>query len=95
MTMTPNGRCAAPWRSARRSSALDGALQVRIGVNTGEVVGGTAGPQEADYTVSGDAVNVAARLQQTAAPDEILVGGMTRRLSGDAFAFAPLRRRWR
>ena len=62
-------------------SELDGALEVRIGVNTGEVVGGTAGPQEGDYTVSGDAVNVAARLQQTAAPGEILVGGMTRRLS--------------
>ena len=59
-------------------------------MNTGEVVGGTAGPQEGDYTVSGDAVNVAARLQQTAAPGEILVGGMTRRLSSDAFAFAPL-----
>ena len=71
-------------------SELDGALEVRIGVNTGEVVGGTAGPQEGDYTVSGDAVNVAARLQQTAAPGEILVGGMTRRLSSDAFAFAPL-----
>ena len=71
-------------------SELDGALEVRIGVNTGEVVGGTAGPQEGDYTVSGDAVNVAARLQQTAAPGEILVGGMTRRLSTDAFAFAPL-----
>ena len=71
-------------------SALDGALEVRIGVNTGEVVGGTAGPQEGDYTVSGDAVNVAARLQQTAAPGEILVGGMTRRLSSEAFAFAPL-----
>ena len=69
---------------------LDGGLEVRIGVNTGEVVGGTAGPQEGDYTVSGDAVNVAARLQQTAAPGEILVGGMTRRLSADAFAFAPL-----
>ena len=89
-TTTPSAPCAAPWRSGRRSSELDGALEVRIGVNTGEVVGGTAGPQEGDYTVSGDAVNVAARLQQTAAPGEILVGGMTRRLSSDAFAFAPL-----
>jgi class 3 adenylate cyclase/tetratricopeptide (TPR) repeat protein len=68
---------------------LEGGLEVRIGVNTGEVVGGTAGPQAGDYTVSGDAVNVAARLQQAAAPNEILVGGMTRRLSAGAFAFAP------
>ena len=88
--MTRSAPCAAPSRSARALSELDGALEVRIGVNTGEVVGGTAGPQEGDYTVSGDAVNVAARLQQTAAPGEILVGGMTRRLSTDAFAFAPL-----
>src|SRR6188768_1368350 len=69
---------------------LDGGHEVRIGVNTGEVVGGLGGPNATDYTVSGDAVNVAARLQQTAQPDEILVGGMTRRLSADAFAFAPL-----
>ena len=53
-------------------------------------MGGTAGPQAGDYSVSGDAVNVAARLQQSAAPNEILVGGMTRRLSAQAFAFAPL-----
>ncbi len=33
---------------------------------------------------------MAARLQQSAAPNEILVGGMTRRLSAQAFAFAPL-----
>ena len=74
----------------RAVGELEGGLEVRIGVNTGEVVGGTGGPQEGDYTVSGDAVNVAARLQQTAAPGEILVGGMTRRLSAEAFAFAPL-----
>ena len=72
-------------------SGLDGELQVRIGVNTGEVVGGMgSGPQAGDYTVSGDAVNVAARLQQTAEPNEILAGASTRRLSTEAFAFAPL-----
>ncbi|MCA1570380.1 MAG: AAA family ATPase [Chloroflexi bacterium] len=70
---------------------LEGGHELRIGVNTGEVVGGTAGPQAGDYTVSGDAVNVAARLQQAAAPNEILVGGVTRRLNAGAFAFAPVR----
>ena len=70
---------------------LEADLQVRIGVNTGEVVGGMgSGPQASDYTVSGDAVNVAARLQQTAEPNEILVGGTARRLSAESFAFAPL-----
>ncbi|MDQ2941701.1 MAG: AAA family ATPase [Chloroflexota bacterium] len=71
--------------------SLDSELEVRIGVNTGEVVGGIGtGPQAGEYTVSGDAVNVAARLQQTAQPNEILVGGSTRRLSAEAFTFAPL-----
>ena len=70
-------------------AALDDELEVRIGVNTGEVVGGLGGPQQGDYSVSGDAVNVAARLQQRAAPNEILVGVMTRRLAYEAFGFVP------
>ncbi len=44
----------------------------RIGVNTGEVVVGTA-----ERLATGDAVNVAARLQQAAQPDEILLGQAT------------------
>ena len=71
-------------------AGLGDGLEVRIGVNTGEVVGGTGGPQEGDYSVSGDAVNVAARLQQSAEPNEILAGEMTRRLAYEAFEFAPL-----
>ena len=71
-------------------TALDDELEVRIGVNTGEVVGGPGGPQgQGDYSVSGDAVNVSARLQQSAQPNEILAGGMTRRLAYEAFDFAP------
>ena len=46
------------------------ALELRIGVNTGEVVAGTE-----ERLVTGDAVNVAARLEQAAAPGEILLGG--------------------
>ena len=42
-------------------SAVDGGLEIRVGVNTGEVVGGSGGPQQGAYSVSGDAVNVAAR----------------------------------
>ena len=44
-------------------------VQGRIGVNTGEVVTGTA-----ERLATGDAVNVAARLQQAAAPGEVLIG---------------------
>ena len=66
-------------------------LEVRIGVNTGEVVGGAgSGPQQHEYTVTGDAVNVAARLQQAAEPGQIYVGPTTRRLAAEAFDFAQL-----
>jgi class 3 adenylate cyclase/tetratricopeptide (TPR) repeat protein len=54
----------------------DGALRMRIGVNTGEVLVGAlrAG---GDYTAMGDVVNTAARLQTAAAPGEVLVGFTT------------------
>ena len=54
---------------------------VRSGVNTGEVVAGNA---VAHGMVAGDAVTVAARLQQAAEPDEILVDEQTERLVRDA-----------
>ena len=62
----------------------DLALKLRIGVESGEVV---AGPREVggmvEYTVIGDAVNVAARLQTAAAPGTILVGeGTSQRIDG-------------
>src|ERR687898_3583491 len=47
-------------------------LQLRTGVNTGEVVVGA--PREGSSFVTGDPVNVAARLEQGAEPGEILVG---------------------
>src|SRR6266568_1023197 len=50
-------------------------LVLRIGVNSGEVVVGRG--REGSSFVTGDAVNVAARLEQTAAPGEIVVGGRT------------------
>src|SRR5688500_4911050 len=54
-------------------------LKARIGVNTGEVVAG-----EGDALVTGDAVNVAARLEQSAEPGEILIGQETQQLVRDA-----------
>ena len=57
----------------------DTELQVRIGINTGEVV-----TSEGGTLATGDAVNVAARLEQAAQPGEILVGDETRRLAEDA-----------
>jgi class 3 adenylate cyclase/tetratricopeptide (TPR) repeat protein len=53
-------------------------IVVRTGVNTGEVVAGDASSGQAFAT--GDAVNVAARLEQAADPGEILIGPLTREL---------------
>jgi class 3 adenylate cyclase/tetratricopeptide (TPR) repeat protein len=57
-------------------------LKTRTGVNTGEVV--TGDPAIGDALVLGDAVNVAARLEQVAAPGEVLLGQSTYRLVRDA-----------
>jgi class 3 adenylate cyclase len=71
----------------RRLEELFGdALALRIGVNTGEVVVGRA--REGSSFVTGDAVNVAARLQQAAEPGEILAGERTVANARGAFEFA-------
>jgi class 3 adenylate cyclase len=56
-------------------------LMHRIGVNTGEVVAGDASTRQ--RLVTGDAVNVAARLEQAAPAGEVLLGETTRRLVRD------------
>ncbi|HKY12742.1 MAG TPA: adenylate/guanylate cyclase domain-containing protein [Gaiellaceae bacterium] len=60
-------------------------IESRIGVNTGEVVAG-----EGDSLTTGDAVNVAARLEQAAAPGETLLGEATYRLVRDAVRAEPV-----
>ena len=62
-------------------------LASRIGVNTGEVVAGD--PAAGQMLVTGDAVNTAARLEQAAAPGEILIGEETYRLTRDAVRAEP------
>jgi class 3 adenylate cyclase len=57
---------------------------IRIGVNTGEVVA-TRDNAASDFLITGDAVNVAARLQQTAEPWSILCGERTARAARDRF----------
>jgi class 3 adenylate cyclase/tetratricopeptide (TPR) repeat protein len=71
-------------RAVRASAEMHAAaapleLGIRIGINTGEVVTG-----EGETLVTGDAVNVAARLEQAAAPGETLIGSETRGLVRDA-----------
>lgn len=61
----------------RRSESQSVRLQMHIGINTGEVVAGFVGGSDA-YTVLGDAVNTARRIQEIATPGQILVGESTR-----------------
>jgi class 3 adenylate cyclase len=60
-------------------------LELRIGVNTGEVVTGTE-----ERIATGDAVNIAARLEQAAPPGEVLVGEETLRLVREAVDVDPV-----
>ncbi len=61
-------RAAVEMREAFTGLGIEG----RVGVNTGEVVAGTE-----ERLATGDAVNVAARLEQAAEPGEVLIGGAT------------------
>jgi adenylate cyclase len=76
--------CAAAMQ--RRQLALNDAaghaglpaFQIGIGINTGTVIAGTlGGPGRLDYTVLGDAVNIAQRLQSEAVGGEILASAVT------------------
>src|SRR4029077_908278 len=60
-------------------------LQLRTGINTGEVVTGTE-----ERLATGEAVNVAARLEQAAEPGEILIGEQTLRLARAAIEAEPV-----
>lgn len=63
-------------------------VQLRIGINTGEVLVGTLAGT--DYTAMGDVVNTASRLQSLAPPGGVLVGEDTRGLCSDAVRFEEL-----
>ena len=74
-------RAAVEMREAFAGLGIEG----RIGVSTGEVVTGTE-----ERLATGDAVNVAARLQQAAQPGEVLIAEATRALVGDAVDVEPV-----
>jgi len=63
-------------------------LEIRVGVNTGDVL--ASGAAEGDLLVTGDAVNVAARLQQVAEPGTIVLGDRTARAVRPYFELRPV-----
>jgi class 3 adenylate cyclase/tetratricopeptide (TPR) repeat protein len=69
-----------------RAAIAEHGLEARIGINTGEVVVGGEG----ETLVTGDAVNVAARLEQAAANGEVFIGAETRSLVRDAVRVEPV-----
>jgi class 3 adenylate cyclase len=74
-------RAAVVMRAAFAGLGVEG----RIGVCTGEVVTGTE-----ERLATGDALNVAARLQQAAAPGEVLIAEATLALVAEAVEVEPL-----
>ena len=84
-------RSALPALNEAFENELGVRLATRTGVNTGEVITGTSADGES--FVTGDAVNVASRLEQAADAGEILIGDATYRVVKeivDAEPLAPL-----
>ena len=65
----------------------DVGFSLRVGINSGEVMAGAVGDR---YTVMGDAVNVAARLQAAGRPDSVTVGESTYGASREAISYERL-----
>ncbi|MCG2671880.1 adenylate/guanylate cyclase domain-containing protein [Bradyrhizobium sp. GCM10023182] len=79
-------------RLSERAKAYAGSpLLLHVGINTGHVVaGGLGAGVTKSYSVTGDTVNTAQRLQSMAAPGEVLVGPLTHRLTRHAFSYDSL-----
>ncbi len=72
----------------RTGSAEHGvSFSLRVGINTGEVMAGAVGDR---YTVIGDVVNVASRLQDAGRPESVTVGPATYRATRDSIAYEQL-----
>jgi class 3 adenylate cyclase/tetratricopeptide (TPR) repeat protein len=75
-TDDPDRAAAAALQLVDRVAGLDQGLNVRVGVETGPIL---ALEHDGNLSVTGEAVNAAARLQQAAAPGEVLVGDRSAR----------------
>jgi class 3 adenylate cyclase/tetratricopeptide (TPR) repeat protein len=79
-----------PYRERMRSKwGID--FNVRVGINTGLVVVGAVGSDlRMEYSAMGDAINLAARMEQTATPGTVQIAGDTYRLVRPLFEFENL-----
>jgi adenylate cyclase len=77
--------------STWRNRGVPRDLHVRMGINTGYVTVGNFGSEDRlDYTIVGGQVNAAARLEDAAGPDEILISGETFALVRDRILCEPV-----
>ena len=84
-------RAALEIVQAVKAVSVKGSLAVRIGAATGTVVVGEAARSGDQGSLAvGETPNLAARVQELARPDEILIARSTRRLIGDRFALTDL-----
>jgi adenylate cyclase len=88
-------RCALGMQARvaelNRRLPADRQLAIRIGVNTGRVVSGSFGSAErVEFTVLGDTVNVAARLESSAEPGTVYVGRDTFEATRGTFTYRQL-----
>ena len=81
---TPLGAASAPYPPIH--------LQLRVGVNTGEVIAASIGNrrQHSEETVMGGAIALAARMEAAAEPGTVLVSENTYRLAPTQFEWEPL-----
>ncbi|TPK67516.1 adenylate/guanylate cyclase domain-containing protein [Mesorhizobium sp. B2-4-15] len=74
----------------RRERFAGEPLRLRIGIHSGPIVAGVIGNRRFAYDLWGDTVNLAARIQKSAEPDEIRISDATHKLLGPNFARDPL-----
>jgi class 3 adenylate cyclase/tetratricopeptide (TPR) repeat protein len=83
-------RDLAPFR-AEIEADYGLAFNVRVGINTGPVVVGEIGADQAlEYTAMGDAINLASRMETTASPGTVQIAESTYRLVAPLFEVEPL-----